>query len=139
VKYLVDANVISEPTKPAPDQRVIDWLRKNERQICVDPIILGEVRFGILLLPAGKRRSRLERWFDAGVQNLHCIPWEAATGLRWAKLLAALRASGRAMPIKDSLIAATALEHSLIIATHNRADFEKAAVEIVDPFNRSRD
>ena len=134
--YLVDANVLSEPTKSSPEPRVVEWLRHNERDIVVDPIILGEVRFGILLLPRGKRRARLERWFDAGVQRLHCLPWEAETGLRWAELLARLRASGRAMPIKDSLIAATALVHDLVVATRNRGDFEKANVTIVDPFHR---
>jgi predicted nucleic acid-binding protein len=134
VTYLVDANVLSEPTKPSPHPNVIRWLRENEREIVVDPIILGELRFGILLLPKGKRRSRLEHWFDAGVQRLECLPWEKETGLRWAALLARLRSSGLAMPIKDSLIAATALEHGLIIATHNRADFQKSGVRLVDPF-----
>ncbi len=62
--YLVDANVLSEPTKSVPAPRVIEWLRRHERDIVVDPVILGEVRFGILLLPKGKRRARLERWFD---------------------------------------------------------------------------
>jgi len=134
VTYLVDANVLSEPTKPAPNSNVVAWLRQNEHEIAVDPIILGEVRFGILLLPRGRRRARLERWFDAGVERLQCLPWEAETGLRWAELLATLRRSGRAMPIKDSLIAATALVHGLIVATHNRADFEKARVKTIDPF-----
>ena len=134
MRYLVDANVLSEPTKSSPSARVVEWLRRNERDMVVDPVILGEVRFGILLLPKGKRRAKLEQWFDAGVQRLHCLPWEAETGLRWAELLARLRASGRAMPIKDSLIAATALVHGLIVATRNRTDFEKAGVKIVDPF-----
>jgi toxin FitB len=134
VRFLVDANVLSEPTKAVPDDHVVEWLRRNERDIAVDPIILGEVRFGILLLPRGKRRSRLEQWFDAGVQRLLCLPWETQTGLRWAELLANLRASGRVMPIKDSLIAATALVHGLTIATRNRTDFAKAGVKIVDPF-----
>lgn len=134
MRYLVDANVLSEPTKPAPDSRVVEWLRRNEREIAVDPIILGEVRFGILLLRRGKRRTGLERWFNAGVQRLHCLPWEAETGLRWADLLAKLRASGRAMPIKDSLISATALTHDLVVVTRNRTDFEKAGVGIIDPF-----
>ena len=53
--------------------------------------------------------------------RLHCLPWEAETGLRWAELLAGLRASGRAMPIKDSLIAATALAHGLPVVTRNVA------------------
>ena len=134
MKYLVDANVLSEPTKPVPDSTVVEWLRRNEREITVDPVILGEVRFGILLLREGNKRASLEQWFNAGVQQLHCLPWEAETGLRWAQLLASLRAAGRAMPVKDSLIAATALVHNLTVVTRNRADFEKAGVKIVDPF-----
>ena len=97
-------------------------------------VILGEVRFGILMLPAGKRRKRLERWFNEGVQRLHCLPWDAMTGLRWAELLASLRRSGRAMPIKDSLIAATALHHDLIVATRNTRDFVKTGVRVINPF-----
>ena len=95
MRYLVDANVLSEPTRPAPDAKAVEWLRQNEREIAVDPIILGELRFGILLLHRGKKRARLEQWFDAGVTRLRCLPWEAETGLRWAELLAGLRASGR--------------------------------------------
>ena len=68
MKFLVDANVLSEPTKAVPEPNVVEWLRQHERNLAIDPIILGEVRFGILLLPRGKRRSRLERWFDAGVR-----------------------------------------------------------------------
>jgi toxin FitB len=132
-RYLVDANVLSEATKPAPDQRVVDWLECNESEIAVDPAILGEIRFGILLLPRGRRRSRLERWFEEGVQRLQCIPWEAPTGLRWAQLLARLRVDGRAMPIKDSFIAATALAHGLAVVTLNRRDFDAAGVTLIDP------
>jgi len=134
VTYLVDANILSEPTKPRPDAGVVDWLRDNEREIVVDPIIIGEIDFGILLLPRGKRRSSLERWFNEGVKRIRCVPWEAATGLRWARLLAELRAKGRSMPIKDSLIAATALTHGLTVVTRNRVDFAAAGVDIVDPF-----
>ncbi|HXV61345.1 MAG TPA: type II toxin-antitoxin system VapC family toxin [Vicinamibacteria bacterium] len=134
MNYLVDANVLSEPTKSAPYPPAVEWLRGNEREIVVDPIILGEIRFGILLLPRGKRRKRLEAWFAQGVQRIHCLPWLPATGLRWAELLASLRASGQAMPIKDSLIASTALVHGLTVVTRNRNDFEKAGVEVVDPF-----
>jgi predicted nucleic acid-binding protein len=110
------------------------WLRAHEPDLVVDPIVLGELRFGILLLPRGRKRTALERWFDAGAARLHCVPWEAETGLRWAELLARLRASGSAMPIKDSLIAATALHHGLTVATRNRADFAKAGVRLVNPF-----
>lgn len=137
MKFLVDANVLSEPTKPQPNQHVISWLRANEREIAVDPVVLGELRYGILLLAKGKRRTSLERWFESGVQRLHCLGWEAEHGLRWSELLARLRATGHAMPIKDSLIATTALVHGLSMATRNRSDFEKAGLRVVDPFTSS--
>ena len=133
-KYLVDANLLSEPTKLAPDGRVVAWLRTHERAIAVDPIILGELQFGILLLPNGKKRSALEEWFREGAARLHCLPWEAGTGLQWAALLARLRHAGKAMPLKDSLIAATALAYDITVVTRNRADFEKAGVAVLDPF-----
>jgi predicted nucleic acid-binding protein len=135
VRYLVDANVLSEPTKPNPQAKVVDWLRENEREMAVDPIILGEIRFGIYLLPAGRRRRRLEDWFKDGVARMLCLPWEAETGLRWAKLLAELRGAGQSMPIKDSLIAATALVHDLAVATRNANDFKKAKVKVLNPFS----
>jgi predicted nucleic acid-binding protein len=134
VTYLVDANVLSEATKAMPAAAVVDWLKDHESELAVDPIILGEIRFGIHLLPAGKRRRRLERWFKQGVAKLSCLTWTAETGLRWAKLLADLRAAGKAMAIKDSLIAATALVHGLMVVTRNTRDFRASGVRVLDPF-----
>jgi predicted nucleic acid-binding protein len=133
VKHLVDANVLSEATKPSPDPRVVEWLRRNERSIVVDPIVLGEVRFGILLLARGNRRTELERWFEQGVSRIQCIPCDSVVGMRWAQLLADLRRRGRPMSIKDSLIAAAALAYDLAIVTLNQRDFEPARVRLVDP------
>jgi len=134
MRILVDANVLSETTRTSPNPGVVDWLRDHERMMVVDPIILGEIRFGIDLLPRGRRRSQLEEWFDHGVTRIACLPWDAATGIRWAGLLADLRRKGLAMPIKDSMIAATALHNGLTIATRNVGDFEKAGVEVINPF-----
>ncbi|HET7588986.1 MAG TPA: type II toxin-antitoxin system VapC family toxin [Solirubrobacterales bacterium] len=133
MRHLVDANVLSEATKPAPDPHVVEWLRRNERSLVVDPVVLGEVRFGILLLERGARRAKLERWYEEGVARIQCLPWDSAVGLRWAQLLADLRRNGRPMSIKDSLIAATALTHDLVLATLNRQDFKPAKVKLVDP------
>ena len=132
--YLVDANVLSEATKPFPELKVLEWLRANEAELAVDPIILGEIRFGIDRMTPGRRRRRFEVWFAEGVENVVCLPIEAATGIRWAQLLAKLRASGSTMPLKDSLIAATALVHGLTVATRNRRDFRLADVKVFDPF-----
>ena len=133
MKYLVDANVLSEATKPEPDPRVVEWLRRNERSIVLDPIILGEVRFGILLLARGTRRNKLERWFEEGAGRIQCLPWDSTVGLRWAQLLADLRRRGRPMSVKDSLIAASALSHDLALVTLNQRDFKPARVKLVDP------
>jgi hypothetical protein len=133
LKHLVDANVLSEATKPEPDPRVVEWLRSNERSIVVDPVILGEVRFGILLLARGARRSKLERWFEEGVCRIQCLPWDSTVGVRWAQLLADLRRRGRPMSVKDSLIAASALAHDLTLVTLNQRDFKPAQVKLADP------
>jgi predicted nucleic acid-binding protein len=135
VRFLVDANVLSEATKPAPHGGALKWLRDHKSEIVIDPIILGEIRFGILLLPLGKRRRKLEDWFEKGVRNLICLPWSSATALRWAQLLTDLRSSGSEMSVKDSLIAATALQHDLIVATRNEKDFLKAGVHVLNPFS----
>jgi predicted nucleic acid-binding protein len=75
--YLVDANVISEPTKQAPSSKVIDWLSAKERNLVVDSIILGELYIAILAIPGGRKRLQLERWFEAA-----CRPSIAFLGMR---------------------------------------------------------
>ena len=137
MKYLVDADVLSEATKPAPAPRVVEWLRKHDRDLAVNPIILGELEYGILLLPASRRRKKLVDWFEGGIGQLNVVEIDAETAAVWAKLLADLQRKGRAMPIKDSLIAATARQHGLTVATGNAADFRYSGVPIINPFKTS--
>lgn len=85
--YLVDVNVLSEPTKPAPDAKVVGWLTANEGDFVVDSIILGELRIGILTLAPGRKRSQLERWFADVVETIDCLPWmprSVVAGLNWS-------------------------------------------------------
>ena len=112
----------------------MDWLREHQPELAVDPHVLAEIRYGIYLLPAGARRKNLERWFLHGVQSLRCVPWDADTGLRWAKLIADLRIAGYTMPLQDSLVAATALKHDLVLVTRNIKDFRHAGAKLLDPF-----
>ena len=132
--YLVDVNVLSEPTKLAPDAKVVSWLTANEGDFVVDSVILGELRVGILTLAPGRKRSRLERWFAEVVETIDCLPWDAAVSLRWAELVVELRRKGHLLPLLDGMIAATALRHDLTVATRNTGDFQQAGVKVLDPF-----
>ncbi len=133
--FLVDANILSEATKSQPDANVVAWLADHETELAINPIILGELRFGIVSLPRGKRRTKLLEWLDAGVRYLAMLNLDAETASHWGQLLADLKTHGRAMPIKDSLIAATALQFDLPVATRNTKDFLFAGVEVVNPFS----
>lgn len=134
MKFLVDANVLSEPTNPAPHAQVIEWLRNNEAELATTPIVLGELEYGILLLPAGQRKKRLHLWFSTVIRHVRLLDVDADCAAAWARLLAGLKKKGLAMPVKDSLIAATAHAHDLTVATRNIADFRHAGTPLVNPF-----
>lgn len=132
--YLIDANVLSEPTRARPDSKVVAWLTTHEGDFVVDSIILGELSIGILSLPRGRKRAQLEQWFEAVVKAIECLPWDAPVSLRWARLVVELKKKGRSLPVMDAMIAATALEHDLIVVTRNVRDFQKTGVKVVNPF-----
>ena len=134
MKFIADANLLSEPTKPEPSPQVLEWLRRNEEQLAVTPIILGELEYGILLLPASKRKKQLEVWFEKIRSTAHCLDFDSKAASSWAHLLAHLKSQGHAMPIKDSLIAASAIAHNLTVATRNTRDFKNAKVPLINPF-----
>jgi hypothetical protein len=134
VTFLVDSNVVSEPTKPSPSRRVVDWLRDNESGLVIDSIVLGELSAGIRSLPQGRKQRALAAWLDELRETIVCLPWDASVALRWGRLVAHLRAEAQSMPILDSQIAATALTHDLTIATRNADDFRHAGVKLTNPF-----
>lgn len=134
MNYLVDSNVLSEPTRTRPDSKVVAWLTRHEGDFVVDSIVLGELSFGILALPRGRKRANLEAWFDAVVNAIECLPWDARVSLRWARLVTDLRRKGRTLPLLDTMVAATALEHNLTVVTRNVRDFHGTGVKVLNPF-----
>lgn len=132
--YLVDANVLNEVTRPAPCPAVVEWLRKHEPSLVVTPIILGEIEYGIGLTSSTRKRKDLERWFAEGMKRLRVLDLDSGTASVWATLLVRLKKKGLAMPVKDSLIAASALQHKLTIVTRNIRDFHNAGVSLINPF-----
>jgi len=134
MKFLVDANVLSEPTRLRPNPRVVEWLTVHEGDFVVDAIVLGELSAGVLRSPTGRKRASLERWFDAVVRVIECLAWDRDVSLRWARLVAQLQRRGQSLPLLDSMIAASALHHDLTVVTRNTRDFQRAGVKVVDPF-----
>ena len=133
--YLVDANVLSEPTKPTANPKVVAWLTKNEANLVIDPIIIGELTVGILALPRSSKKQRLEQWLENVIEVIECIPWDAMVSRQWAALVVDLKRKGETVPLLDGMIAATALHHNLTVATRNTRDFRKTGVKTINPFD----
>ena len=79
-------------------------------------------------------RRNVEGWFEALAATIECLPWDAAAAREWARLVVGLRRRGRAMPLIDSMIAATARAHGLTVVTRNIRDFEPAGLDLLNPF-----
>ena len=136
--FLLDTNVLSEPTKKRPNPGVIEWLETlPDDLIYVSVISLGEIRRGIDRLASAKKKSTLERFlFDVNLrysQNTLAVDTKVAD--RWGRLVDSLEKARSNLTPADALIAATALEHSLTIASRD-ADFY--AVAGVSRFNSFR-
>ncbi len=134
MKYLVDVNVLSEPTKPQPEARVVEWLLSNHAEIVIDPIVVGEMWEGIIALPEGRRKQNLVAWFQQSPSGLICLEWTRRTAVVWAELRDEVRRRGFTVPVKDTMIAATAKLHNLTVATRNVADFTRCGVPVLNPF-----
>jgi predicted nucleic acid-binding protein len=134
VEFLADTNVVSEIVKPLPNPKVVEWASRYKLDIVTSPIVLGEVRAGILFLRSGQRRTQLLEWFRINISKIEVVEFDAQSAMVWAELLAEMKLKGRTMPIKDSLIAATARQHGLTIATRNIEDYKHAGVKLANPF-----
>jgi toxin FitB len=133
--WLLDTNVLSETLRATPDARVMAWLAGIETEKCfVSVLTLGELRKGVLKLPAGKQRERLAHWLDHTLAQWfgeRVIAVDQTVCLCWAEIQAD---AGRPLPAIDSLLAASAVAHHLTIATRNERDFQLTGLEVVNPW-----
>lgn len=134
MKFLLDANVISEPVADTPSAEVIAWLKWNEAESVTSSVVVAELDYGIQLLPLGWRRGRLENWLAGLLEYLCVIPFDVEEAREWARLMALLTMTGKTLPTKDAMIAATALVHDLTVVTRNVRDFERTGVKWINPF-----
>ena len=135
---LLDTNVVSEPLRPAPDARVIEWIDAQPLEtVFLSAVTVAELRAGVALLPAGKRRAGLHQSLEKRVLPLFAgrvLPFDLACTQAYAELLARARAAGVAIATADAYIAAIGATHGLVVATRDSGPFEAAGAAVINPW-----
>lgn len=139
MSYLLDTCVISEFVARQPNEKVVSWLAQLEPDaVFLSVVTLGEIQKGIDKLPASKRKEELRLWLkDDLLVRFHdrLLPLQAGEMLTWGTLISEVEAKGTPMPLIDSLIAATALHHDLVVVTRDEEDFAPSGARLLNPWN----
>jgi len=141
MRYLLDTNILSNVTKPAPSEALLAWMADQaDTDLFISSLTVAEIRRGVLEKPAGKKRDQLEAWFSGpeGPQTLFAdriLAFDAKAGLIWARLMADGRARGRPRSGFDMIIAAIAEANGCVVVTDNEKDFDR--IDIVNPLRAS--
>ena len=137
--FLLDTNILSEQIRSRPDPRIGKWMYTHpEASLFLSAITIGEIRRGIVLLTQGARRQKLEQWLEVDLVprfSNRILPVTHAVADRWGRLAAEHQLAGTPLSIADGLIAATALEYGLSLATRNVKDFVKLGVTLLNPWD----
>ena len=136
MSYLIDTNVLSELRRKLPDPGVVDWFsQRPPTTLHLSVLTLGEIRKGIEGVDDEIRRQSLIDWLETDLPTFftgRILSVDGAIADRWGRLVAA---AGRPLPAIDSLLAATALEHDLVLVTRNVKDFSGLPVQIFNPWS----
>ncbi|WP_448950778.1 PIN domain-containing protein [Labrys neptuniae] len=138
MNVLLDTNVLSEVTRPSPDARVMQWLDGLDEDRCfVSVASIVEIRRGIALMDAGRKRDALADWLARDLPQRfehRVLSVNEAVALAWGDLMGLAKRHGRGLSSMDGLIGATAIAHDLTLATRNTKDFEGLGIKIFDPW-----
>ena len=136
-RYLLDTNIISNVTKPAPSKSLLAWMAEQaDEDLFISSLTIAEIWRGVLEKPAGRKRDQLEAWFTGpeGPSALFAgrvLPFDEKAGLVWARLMADGEAKGRSRNALDGIIAAIAQANNCVVATENEKDF--VDTEFINP------
>jgi len=136
---LLDTNIVSEVMKVAPSETVLDWLNREESSsLYVSAVTIGEIAYGLHILPDGKRRLRLNEKFEqfialAFAQRI--LDYDEPAARIYGEIMGSRKELGRPMSAPDGQIAAIARSNHLTIATRNIPDFEECGVDLLSPFD----
>ena len=123
-RYLLDANVLSEPAKPTPNCGVISRLERDRHAVATAAPVWNELLFGCYRLPLSKRRQTLERYLKMVLApSIPVLPYDSSSAEWHAEERARLTAIGKTPTFVDGQIAAIALVRGLILVTSNESDY----------------
>jgi toxin FitB len=131
-------SVISELIRRSPSPSVIKWMEdSDEETLYLSVLTMGELEKGVARLRDPKRKANLTSW----VRRELCLRFEGrilAVDLpvaeRWGMLVGESEAKGRPLPVTESLLAATSLQHDLVLVTRNTTDFERCGATCFNPW-----
>ena len=135
---LLDTNVVSEVMKTRPAEAVVAWLNgQDSEKLHVSAISIGEIAYGLRILPDGKRRSGLRERFERFVTlafDQRVLAYDESAARIYGELMGDRKELGLPMSVSDGQIAAIARLNHLAVATRNVLDFEHCGIDVLNPF-----
>ena len=134
---ILDTNVLSALMRETPERKIIAWLDAQPRtSVWTTSVTILEIRFGLKILAAGKKRSRLVQAFEEALDKIgqRIAPFDAIAAQRAADLMASRQQRGWPVDLRDTMIAGIALAHHATLATRNTVHFEDVGVAVVNPW-----
>jgi predicted nucleic acid-binding protein len=134
---ILDTNVLSELMREAPDAKVISWLDSQSRtSVWTSATTVFEIRFGLQIMAAGKRKSLLLEVFEAVLEKIgrRIAPFDDDAATHAADLMASRQRKGRPLELRDTMIAGIVVAHHATLATRNVVHFEDLSVPVVNPW-----
>ena len=136
MRWLLDTCVVSELTRPEPSAQVQQWLTNNAAQSAIAAVSVGEIQYGLLRLPVGAKKRRLQAWFDELCSQFgeRILPTSTEVWREFGRLKTDLEQTGRPQDDLDVAIAATACCNKLTIVTRNVRHFQDTGLDICNPW-----
>ena len=138
MKYLLDTCLISEMVKKEPNPAVVSWLdEEDEQKLFLSVLNLGELQKGISKLPDGAKKDELQAWVALDLVERFAgriLEIDLETALCWGRLQGEAEQAGEKLPVMDSLIAATAAAHGLVVVTRKVRDMERCQARVFNPW-----
>ncbi len=139
--WILDTNVISELRRPRPDAKVLAFVAALPLEtLFVSTVTFAEIRYGIEMVSDPMQRAELQNWLTNRVRPMfdqRVLEVSEDVMFKWRLLVEEGRKAGHTFAQPDLIIAATALVHGLTVATRDTGDYQRARVQLIDPWKFS--